>query len=229
MSRTAQWISGILLALLIVGGPIAWSKYRKQQFRNFRTVEAGVLYRSGQLSLEGLQRVIHDHRIKTVVTLRAARNPDEPQPDAAEQKYCGVQELKYFRLPFWRADGWAPDEANVARFVAIMDDPKNHPVLVHCYAGKHRTGTFVAVWRMEKQRWSNAEAIAELKANGYDHLQNHEDVDGFLKSYVPSWKRAAAGQTSGKHALRMNTAGDAEPSEILKFSGDLTGGTPEKE
>jgi tyrosine-protein phosphatase SIW14 len=229
MSRTAQWISGILLAMLIAGGPIAWSKYRKDRYRNFRTVEAGVLYRSGQLNLAGLQRVIHDHGIKTVVTLREARNPGEPEPDAAEQLYCRGQEMKYHRLPFWRADGWAPDEANVARFMAIMDDPKNYPVLVHCFAGKHRTGTFVAVWRMEKQRWSNAEAIAELKANGYDHLQAHEDVDGFLKSYVPSWKRAAADKTSGKYSLRTKAAGDAEPSEILKFSGDLTGATPEKE
>jgi protein tyrosine phosphatase (PTP) superfamily phosphohydrolase (DUF442 family) len=229
MSRTAQWISGILLALLLVAGPIAWSKYRKEQFRNFRTVEAGVLYRSGQLNLAGLQRVIHDHGIKTVVTLRAAKDPAEPQPDADEQVYCGNQEMKYHRLPFWRADGWAPDEANVARFVAIMDDPTNHPVLVHCFAGKHRTGTFVAVWRMEKQRWSNAEAIAELKANGYDHLQAHEDVDGFLKSYVPSWQRAA--EKVGNYSLRMKLkpAGDAEPSEAPRiiFSGDLSGAIPE--
>ncbi|MBL8794970.1 MAG: dual specificity protein phosphatase family protein, partial [Planctomycetia bacterium] len=229
MSKTAQWISGITLALLLVAAPVAWSKIRKHHFRNFRSVEAGVLYRSGQLSPDGLKRVIHDHGIKTVVSLRAARNDGEAAPDLAEQKYCLSQEMKYHRLPFWKADGTAPDDANVAKFLAIMDDPKNYPVLVHCFAGKHRTGTFVAVWRMEKQRWSNAEAIAELQANGYEHLQQHEDVDGFLKNYVPRWKRAAADNfTSGRYSLRMKLADDAEPAEQLDFSGKLSGQSPEQ-
>lgn len=194
MSKPWQWLSGSLLVLMIVGGPIAWSNYRKAHFRNFQPVQAGVLYRSGQLSLDGLKRVVHDHGIKTVVTLRSPKDEGSPLADDPEDKYCQSQSIKFHRLPFWKSNGRAPDETNVARFVAIMDDPNNYPVLVHCFAGKHRTGLFVAVWRMEKQHWSNAEAIAELEARGYDHLREHEDVDGFLKSYVPRWKQRAGAE-----------------------------------
>jgi protein tyrosine/serine phosphatase len=40
-----------------------------------------------------------------------------------------------------------------------MDDPANHPVLVHCFAGVHRTGAHIAIYRMVHDRWPNAKAL----------------------------------------------------------------------
>ena len=39
-------------------------------------------------------------------------------------------------------------------FLAVMDNRANYPVLVHCFAGIHRTGTMCAVFRMEYHGWS---------------------------------------------------------------------------
>ena len=47
--------------------------YHNRSFRNFRVVEEGVLYRSGQLNVAGLSRIIHDYGIKTVVSLPRRR------------------------------------------------------------------------------------------------------------------------------------------------------------
>src|SRR5439155_22624086 len=118
----------------------------------------GVLYRSGQLSLSGLQRVLYDYRIKTVVTLRYCKQPGDPPPDLTEEEYCIKEEINYFRLPqlIWEgADGSCPNEVNVIAFREIVNDPANYPVLVHCLAGKHRTGAFCAVYRMEHDGWTN--------------------------------------------------------------------------
>src|SRR5262245_43024653 len=98
MPRVLRYLfSGLILALL-VGGPLAYSSYRDTQLRRFQVVEEGVLYRSGQLSLAGLKRLIHDHGIKTVVNLRDAAQPGQPPPDLEEEQYCRDQELKYHRI-----------------------------------------------------------------------------------------------------------------------------------
>jgi protein tyrosine/serine phosphatase len=72
-----------------------------------------------------------------------------------------------------------------------MDDPANFPVLVHCFAGIHRTGAYVAVYRMEHDRWTNAEALDELRAFGYRNLDDEWDVLGYLEQYRPRWWRQA--------------------------------------
>jgi hypothetical protein len=48
-----------------------------------------------------------------------------------------------------------------------MDDPANRPVLVHCRAGLHRTGTLAALYRMEYEHWSLDQALQELLENGF--------------------------------------------------------------
>jgi protein tyrosine/serine phosphatase len=65
------------------------------------------------------------------------------------------------------------------------------PILLHCFAGTHRTGIFQAIWRMEVDRWSNDRAIAELRQNGYDSLDIDADVKAFLEQYEPTWKLKA--------------------------------------
>jgi len=199
MARSVRWLLGVSLFLFIVGGPFAYAKYRKASMRNFRAVEDGVLYRSGQLSLDGLKRVRHDHGIRTVITLRAGKADAEESPDAAEQDYCHGQEISYHRLayrelsadgsPWLRVNGQAPIDDLVARFLAIMDQPKNHPALIHCFAGKNRTGAFVAIYRMEYQRWTSAAAIEELRAAGYPEIDEHADLLTYLQTYRPRWAR----------------------------------------
>src|SRR5947209_1252053 len=158
MPRWLQFIFAGLIVALLIGGPCAYARYRHIRMRNFHVVREGVLYRSGQLSLDGLKRVVHDYRIKTVVTLRDAARPGELPPDHEEEEYCRKEEINHFRLPqkAWEAvDGSVPNEVNVVKFREIMNHPANYPVLVHCLAGKHRTGALCAVFRMEHDRWTN--------------------------------------------------------------------------
>jgi hypothetical protein len=47
----------------------------------------------------------------------------------------------------------------------------------------HRTGVYCAVYRMERQGWTNAEAITEMYAVGY--FQEDPSALEFLRTYVP--------------------------------------------
>jgi tyrosine-protein phosphatase SIW14 len=188
-------VPGILVAVSLVAIPYAYSRVRDRHLRNFRVVQDGVLYRSAQLSPLGLERVIHDYGIKTVVSFRDVEEGKTTEPpDKWEEAFCAKLGINYVRMPLrvWASqDGVVPADENVKLFLNLMADPKNHPVLVHCFRGVHRTGTYCAIYRMECDGWSNAEAIEELKVLGYENLDKEDDVRGYLEQYVPGRNRSA--------------------------------------
>jgi protein tyrosine/serine phosphatase len=181
----------------LVVAPAVIAVRLRAQTRNFRVVREGVLYRSGQMSLAGLRRVVHDYGIKTVVNLRDGTTP----ADQAEEAFCNKEEIRFVRLlPAGWGDGsgTAPAQENVRAFCEVMADRANYPVLVHCFAGTHRTGAYCAVYRMEFERWDNAHAVAEVKACGYTNIDDEWDILGFLEQYTPAWRKHPAGRASAR-------------------------------
>jgi protein tyrosine/serine phosphatase len=194
MPRYLNYVFGIGIAVLIVGGPICYATIQQSNVRNLHVVRDGVLYRSGQMSLAGLERVIHDFGIKTVVSLRDAMYAGNPPPDLKEEVYCRQQELNYVRISprqWWAPDGSVPAEQGVETFRKVMSDPANYPVLIHCFAGVHRTGAYCAIFRMEHDHWTNSQAIDEMKTYGYINLDDEWDILGYLEQYEPTWKKKA--------------------------------------
>jgi tyrosine-protein phosphatase SIW14 len=193
MARSLQILVGLVVAALLISTPVAFTARQMHETRNFRVVRDGVLYRSAQLPLDGLKRVIHDYGIRSVVTLRDSHDPALTPPDIAEEKYCTDNEINYLRLPplAWEDRGNpkrpAPVEVNVRKFLDVMRNEKNYPVLVHCCAGIHRTGAFTAIYRMECERWTRSEALAEMRACGYTTLDDEWDILGYLEHYRPAW------------------------------------------
>ncbi len=184
-----------MIVAMLVGGPYAYSRQQRSKIRNFRVVEDGKLYRSGQNSLYGMEILLRDYGIRTVISLRFAQNPTDRPPDWKEEEYCRNLGINYVRIRprEWcgENEGLVPAQAGVDRLLEVMDDPSNQPVLIHCFAGMHRTGVHCAIFRMEYHHWTNAEAMAELYSLGYTHLYEQTDVSGYLMNYVPRWKRNA--------------------------------------
>jgi tyrosine-protein phosphatase SIW14 len=180
-----RWLAGILgvgvvLACIVV--PVALAVRQQQHLRNFQVVRDGVLYRSAQLTVPGLRRVVNDYRIRTVVNLRDGLTA----LDRAEEEFCAKEEIRFVRLlpESWDGEAGSADvDDNVRTFLQLMRDPANHPVLVHCFAGIHRTGGYCALYRIECEGWSNDQAIAELKAHGYDNFEYEADIRGYLTTY----------------------------------------------
>jgi protein tyrosine/serine phosphatase len=184
--KSIPYLLGIAIAITIVVAPLWYAWHRSKELRNLHIVKPGVLYRSGQLSVKRLQRLMLKHQIKTVITFRQSRTEGEPHPDVLEESFCRTAGYNYFRIPWrdWQIEnGEAKADQSVRKFIAIMRDAKNHPVLIHCYAGKHRTGAFSAVYRMEFDNWSGTQAIKEMQACGYDNIEEHSDLYGYIMSY----------------------------------------------
>jgi protein tyrosine/serine phosphatase len=187
MSRPVQVLFGIGTVLLLIAGPVVVAVRQQQQMRNFRVVREGVLYRSAQMSLDGLRRAVHDYGIKTVINLRDGMTA----ADQAEEQFCNREEITFVRIPpssWGESCGTVPVEESVRKFRDVLSDPRNYPVLVHCFAGVHRTGAYCAIYRMEFEHWTNERALAEMKACGYTNLDDEWDILGYLEQYRPSWQ-----------------------------------------
>lgn len=187
MRRHGQGFLAAIVVALVVAVPLLYSSHRQTTLRNFRVVEDGVLYRSGQNSPAAFKRILDEYGIKTVVTLRTVRTPGLPYPDEWEKRICEERRLNHYRLVprVWGPDekGEIPADENVAKFLAIMDRKENQPVLVHCFAGIHRTGTMCAIFRMEYHRWSASRAIEEMQIFGFDPEDMHQHIEGYLRNY----------------------------------------------
>ena len=180
---------GVLIALAVGGLPVLYRSVRSVEYRNFRVVEDGVLYRSGRMTPAGFERATREYGIRTVVCLRDTKTDAGELDDRDEVAYCEANGIAFKRFPLadWEpVNGVIPGDRNVTEFLRLMDDPAvPKPVLVHCFAGIHRTGPLVAAYRMEHNGWSPAEAIEEMRSMGTVRTTFADNLLTYLENYRP--------------------------------------------
>lgn len=181
-SAIIRVVLGLLVVAAIPAVPVAYASHRLTTCRHFRVVEDGRLYRSGQLTPDVLEHVIAERGIRTVVCLRSLARDGDTRLENEEELWCRARNINYVRINPVEWDSPKLHD-NLATLLRVADDPAAGPVLVHCFAGLHRTGVYCAVYRMERNGWSNADAIAEMYAVGY--FQEDPAALRFLRNYVP--------------------------------------------
>jgi len=198
MLRAAlPWLLGVLVVVGVLGVPGMYYRANYEHARRLRVVADGVLYPCGQLPAAGFRDAARKYGVKTVVNLQEeARDPLLPasvfqKPTVRETDVLDGLGVKYICL-----DGGVLDDpglppggrpAVIDEFLEIMDKPANHPVLIHCKAGLHRTGLLVAVYRMEYQKRSAGDAMEELKANGFGTFAA-TDGNAYVQRYLTDFR-----------------------------------------
>ncbi len=189
--RRWWWIGG---AVCLVGGLTVLGFYRWHwhQYRRFQEVRPGVLYRVGLPSELGFRQIVQEYGIRTVVCLTEKPMPrfrhgwffDVRLPSGPLESQL-AQELgvRFVHWPIYRQGPWPwPDPAHLEAFFRLMDNPDNWPVLIHCWAGKHRTGTLVALYRLEYDRWPISAVLEEMYSLGFGPVYSLQECD--LRTYV---------------------------------------------
>ena len=72
--------------------------------------------------------------------------------------------MRYINVPL--SGTLAPSHETVRKLLALMTDPANGPVFIHCKRGADRTGTIVASYRIAHDHWTNGDAIQEANSLG---------------------------------------------------------------
>ena len=128
------------------------------------------IYRGAQPLPEGY-RTLKAMGIRTVVNLRTRHG------EKAAVESAGMRSIE---IPISTTS--TIDPKAVKQALSAITDPANQPVFLHCAQGRDRTGVVVAVYRMEVDGWSSAEAEAEMQTFGF------HDAWVQMKSFVRSYR-----------------------------------------
>jgi protein tyrosine/serine phosphatase len=132
---------------------------------NFHQVDEHI-YRGAQPSEEGLKSLAK-LGVKTIIDLRGPGDHS-----AWEEKTVDALGMRYVHVPLRGMS--APADADIAKILAILDSPSassNWPVFVHCKRGRDRTGTVIACYRIQHDRWKNDKALEEARLHGMSWIE----------------------------------------------------------
>ena len=178
-------IAIVVLAALIFGKSYV---YDYKINHNLETITEGKVYKSGVIPPDELPDYIKKYNIKSVVDLRFpgtgddVNNPEVPAELTAEKEAIAkIPGVNYFN----NGSDQVPAKKNLDYFFKILDDPKNYPVLIHCYHGVGRAEIYSAIYRIEYEKWGRDETRTSTrfftKWSAFDLGKTKGD---FLHSYI---------------------------------------------
>ncbi|MFA5251774.1 MAG: protein-tyrosine phosphatase family protein [Phycisphaerae bacterium] len=166
--RRTVFISVLAAVVLLIGGLLLWKYGLEDRFvpRRFGIVKQGHMYRSGQISSSLIKDVLVRYKIRTIVSLSAdsVSNTDK----AAEKQIAA--ELGIERKVFSLGGDGTGDINNYAKAIAAIYYAKKErkPVLIHCYAGVHRTGGVIAAYQLLVEKKDASSVVKEMMRYGWD-------------------------------------------------------------
>jgi protein tyrosine/serine phosphatase len=160
--------------LVATTGAAAQSESREELLPNFHQVNEH-LYRGGQPLPGGIKR-LSALGIKTIINLRGLN-----EKSRAEEEEARLAGLRYIRVPM--SGMKRPSDERVEEVLAIINQPENWPIFVHCKHGEDRTGTIIAVYRISHDNWTYERAKEEARNHGFSRMQF------LMKDYIKDYER----------------------------------------
>ena len=108
---------------------------------NYGAVVPGSIYRCSYPEPENYE-FIKDLKIKSILTLVPEKFPDD------YQSFMDSAGIQHFRVHIRANKGEVRVEScEMQRALRLVMDRTNHPIMIHCNKGKHRTGCTIACFR----------------------------------------------------------------------------------
>jgi tyrosine-protein phosphatase SIW14 len=150
--------------------------------KRFGVVQAGKVYRSGQLTPEAFREVCSENGIRTVIDLGSEIH-DDPAGEVRNQRAADALGINRY---VFRLFGDATGNPNAyIQALRLASDPANQPVLVHCGAGTERTGLFCILYKHLSLGTPLDEGFAEAVRYGHNPRRTPQ-MKQVLDSFGPA-------------------------------------------
>jgi protein tyrosine phosphatase (PTP) superfamily phosphohydrolase (DUF442 family) len=163
----------------------------------FKAVKENEVYKSALINPDRLESFLLKNNIKTVIDLldpgvQDALNPaKQAEIDAEDSAVKAINEkhgtnINHINIP----SGQVPSKKTLTKFFEVLDNKDNYPVLIHCYHGTGRAEIYSAIYNIEYQKLSNADARKQTRfvVEGFGYRSSFADgkeKGDFLMNYKP--------------------------------------------
>ena len=158
----SRLLLGLIAAGVVAVAAAGWAWFNYGQTYHYAVVQEGVLYRAGNRSMREFATACRKTRPKTIVCLLTEREMQR-EPFNCEAEFCRRNGIRFDPIPAGR---WVTGQ-DVRRFLQIVSNKENQPVLVHCAQGVRRTGMMVAAYQRSELHYDKAKATATILAFGH--------------------------------------------------------------
>jgi tyrosine-protein phosphatase SIW14 len=79
-----------------------------------------------------------------------------------------------------------PTDHAIDKILAVLEDPSQGPVFIHCRRGADRTGLVIACYRITHDHWTNAQALKEA------HEQGLSPFEILMRRYIEHFTPSAS-------------------------------------
>jgi len=175
-------MAAIVLAVVLVCSWGVWQQW--YQTYHLATVQDKVLYRVGNRSIRKFANAVSKVKPRTAVSLVSDQELANPNKRwfKDEEAYLSQQRIRFVRIGV-RSGGW-PTTEDVRRFLAIVEEPDNRPVLVHCAHGVRRAGMMVAAYQRSVLKYDAERTKKAILAFGHSE-RTVGDIKRFIEVYDP--------------------------------------------
>jgi protein-tyrosine phosphatase len=165
MKKTMKIIGLIIVALAAY---YVWHVHFNYRFEE---ISEGKVYKSALIKNKStMEKLLVTNNIKTVIDLldpgvQDRLNPAKQEQIDTEDRYIkeinkdNNLNIKHVNIP----SGQVPSKENLKKFFEVLDDESNYPILIHCYHGTGRAQMYSALYRIEKEGYSNADARSKTR------------------------------------------------------------------
>lgn len=155
-----------------------------------RVVDPGKVYRGRMLTRDSEAKELKALGIKTVIDLReplqqlygivtnkclSCRSNEEKEI----LNDVGITHIQANIVP--KSLFGSVNSEEVEKVMAILSEPKNYPIYVHCVQGEDRTGFISGLYRVEKQEWEAQKAYDEMIDLGFRTWLYGRNMGKFFK------------------------------------------------
>jgi len=152
-----------IITIAIIAGTIMML-VKNFMIPDFNCINPGILYTSAQPRGMDYTRLLYKYHISTIINLRSPAEHREQNWYNEEMTWVRSNDVKYFEMPLDRNvndPAHFPDANMQQKFLDIMADKENLPVLVHDGKGEGRVAILAAVWLAKGQRLPLEQVLAD--------------------------------------------------------------------
>ena len=184
-----RWLKiSVLVVAVVCLAPLGIDGYKDLRDRlvpkKFGVVEAGKIFRSGQLHRTLVRETLAKNHIQVVIDLTHA----DPNNVNQRAEQAAIRDLGLQGLRFPMNGNGTGEVEQVAGAVAALAkaELEGKPALVHCAAGAQRTGCVVATYRLLVKGDSPSDVLKEMEQYGW--RPDHDQVMlTFLNDHLPDF------------------------------------------